>query len=719
MSETYSAGIATAYGSAKRAGYTGSYADFCAAMAAITAPSATASGLPAGSDPTAAYNDGVFAFGIPKGDKGDTGATGPQGPEGATGATGNGIASIAKTATVGKTDTYTITYTDGTTTTFDVTNGEVTEAQMEAELAKKANTSGTYSDLIAGLAEGLNTDEGTTIEEPYNLKVSGGNGREKLNKIVGVSVGWNQLYNKETATNKGITFTNTNGKITPSGQNDGTGNSFFTQNFSGIPAGHKILLLGGVAESLATTIYLYCVSGTSYLRLNSGKTAGIHEKQDDGNFGVTILAATGVDADDYNYTFIPQVCDLTLALGSTIADYVYNLEVGTSGAGVAWLKQHFSKMFGSYQPYDAGSIQSVTGLSAHVMTGFNQWDEEWEVGSINAETGENTLSVNQIRSKNYIPILPETTYYFKVGSYTGTNVKPRYYDANKNYIGIGTTVPYSSTFTTPANAHYFRFGMQDSYGTTYKNDICINIHYDGERDGEYEAYKEWNYPLDDSLTLRGLLKLDASNNLYADGDEYEADGTVERRYGEKTYDGSEEWAESSVAQNVYYLALNTTTFPQLNDPSLQMVSNKYQYAGSGTNATFLDSYSAGVGAWVNTANPTATQRYFYVKDSSISSVADFKASLAANPLTVVFTLQTAGTESADPYTESQIVDGSGTEEFVSTSIVPVGNETFYLTDLKGKLEDLPTIQEAPTTNGTYVLKATVSGGVASYSWVSE
>ena len=53
--------------------------------------------------------------------KGDTGATGPTGQ---TGPTGNGIASITKTATVGLVDTYTITYTNGTTTTFDVTNGE-------------------------------------------------------------------------------------------------------------------------------------------------------------------------------------------------------------------------------------------------------------------------------------------------------------------------------------------------------------------------------------------------------------------------------------------------------------------------------------------------------------------------------------------------------------------------------------------------------------------
>lgn len=57
----------------------------------------------------------VFDFVLPKGDKGDTGNTG---------ANGNGIASIEKTGTSGLVDTYTITYTDGTTTTFTVTNGQ-------------------------------------------------------------------------------------------------------------------------------------------------------------------------------------------------------------------------------------------------------------------------------------------------------------------------------------------------------------------------------------------------------------------------------------------------------------------------------------------------------------------------------------------------------------------------------------------------------------------
>lgn len=74
---------------------------------------------------TGTDEDPVFslAFSGLKGPQGDTGATGETGPQGPTGPTGNGISNITKTGTSGLVDTYTITYTDGTTSTFTVTNG--------------------------------------------------------------------------------------------------------------------------------------------------------------------------------------------------------------------------------------------------------------------------------------------------------------------------------------------------------------------------------------------------------------------------------------------------------------------------------------------------------------------------------------------------------------------------------------------------------------------
>ena len=64
-----------------------------------------------------------------KGDKGDTGEQGEKGDKGEDGTdgkdglAGNGIASIVLTSTSGLVDTYTITFTDGSTTIFTITNG--------------------------------------------------------------------------------------------------------------------------------------------------------------------------------------------------------------------------------------------------------------------------------------------------------------------------------------------------------------------------------------------------------------------------------------------------------------------------------------------------------------------------------------------------------------------------------------------------------------------
>ena len=61
-----------------------------------------------------------------KGDKGDTGSQGEKGDKGdkgEDGADGISIVSIEKTKTEGNVDTYTITYSDGNKTTFTVTNG--------------------------------------------------------------------------------------------------------------------------------------------------------------------------------------------------------------------------------------------------------------------------------------------------------------------------------------------------------------------------------------------------------------------------------------------------------------------------------------------------------------------------------------------------------------------------------------------------------------------
>ena len=125
------------------------------------------------------------------------------------------------------------------------------------------------------------------------------------------------------------------------------------------------------------------------------------------------------------------------------------------------------------------------------------------------------------------------------------------------------------------------------------------------KDGNGNVIAE--YPLDDSLTLRGVAVIDDNNNIKFDGDEYAPDGTVTRKYGIRAYQSGDESLANAITDmtnTVYKLTIPTT-------------------------------------------------------------------------------------ESADPYESLQICDPLGTEEYVTTGIVPVGHETRYPENQVAKLDGLP------------------------------
>lgn len=86
----------------------------------------------------------AFAFSNLKGSQGDTGPT------------GNGIASITKTGTSGLVDTYTITFTNGNTTTFTVTNGQ--DGQGAGDMTKAVYDSDDAVNNAGGIAAYVHDD---------------------------------------------------------------------------------------------------------------------------------------------------------------------------------------------------------------------------------------------------------------------------------------------------------------------------------------------------------------------------------------------------------------------------------------------------------------------------------------------------------------------------------------------------------------------------------
>lgn len=135
----------------------------------VTGMQAVAETLPAGSDATANYSDGVLTLGLPRGVKGDTGETGAQGPTGPTGATGPqgpaGSDGFSPTATVTKTgDTATITITDKYgTTTASVSDGSGADIDVDSALSTTSTNPVQNKVITTALSGKANTADLATV----------------------------------------------------------------------------------------------------------------------------------------------------------------------------------------------------------------------------------------------------------------------------------------------------------------------------------------------------------------------------------------------------------------------------------------------------------------------------------------------------------------------------------------------------------------------------
>ena len=176
---------------------------------------------------------------------------------------------------------------------------------------------------------------------------------------------------------------------------------------------------------------------------------------------------------------------------------------------------------------DSGSLLSFTGTKLKTV-GFNQWDEEWEQGLIDASTGQNTPSTSYCRSKNYMPIMLGIEYFFAPLNKT---LYLRKYDANKQYLRfLQINANSVRTFTMESDVAYIRFCWD---GTTYDNNICINIS-DRSKNGTYEPYHTSTLSLPISTYFPTGMK--SAGSVY---DELTKDKAISR-VGTRTYQSGDE-----------------------------------------------------------------------------------------------------------------------------------------------------------------------------------
>lgn len=296
----------------------------------------------------------------------------------------------------------------------------------------------------------------------------------RFDKIKGNTIAWNQLVQ--------------NGDFS-----DGTtGWHSSSANIESYDGGAKITTTttwGGISSQNVTNISGHKVyyrvlasSNESGLYLGLNNIAGFNQKigslttNKEWYSAISTITSSNVQsivvftqqADKIFYIYCLDAIDLTLIYGS-----------GNEPSTPAQFEADYFKWFGkplTYEPYDEGSLRSVK-ISGIKSVGFNQWDEEWVVGTIDGN-GQYQSSGNRVVAKNFIKVFPNVSYYK-----SNNAAWVYFYDKEKKYISNSDTSP----FTTPSNCCFIKFYTIENYGTTYNNDICINIS-DINKNGTYEKY---------------------------------------------------------------------------------------------------------------------------------------------------------------------------------------------------------------------------------------
>lgn len=173
----------------------------------------------------------------------------------------------------------------------------------------------------------------------------------------------------------------------------------------------------------------------------------------------------------------------------------------------------------------------------------------------------------------------------------------------------------------------------------------------------------------DHTTLRGLFKLDANNNLYADGDEYPSDGNGDVKYAVVDL-GTINWLRNST-YNVYYAPIPGKVEGKTNILSAKYVTVNKRFSD------LLDKEMTGV------SNTLTQNDNINIKDDDYNNVTDFKNAMSGVKL--VYQLATPTTAELTPFTELQNIESGGTEEFIDYGVeqgtrdvaIPCGQESEY------------------------------------------
>ena len=273
---------------------------------------------------------------------------------------------------------------------------------------------------------------------------------------------------------------------------------------------------------------------------------------------------------------------------------------------------------GTPSPSNPLAITGVDKVAIQHIGGYNLWNEQWELGSYWNDTGLPRPLTDRIRCKDAIPVTQNTEIY------TPYDMAFMFYDKNNNILPSVSRTGYSRAdnmyirqsantegkFLIPNGACYMKFYMAQSYGTTYNNDVSINV---PSTDKSYHPY------ISNTVTF-----IDLNGTRYGGYvDVVRGKLVVDKALVE--YDGSsdEDWYLNG-SYGVY-------TMVDSNYRIRNLLVNKYKFSTTKASGSALSNNEC----CLNT--PMAS---FLIRDDNALSVSAFKSALSNLPMQVVFSMVT-------------------------------------------------------------------------------
>ena len=494
--------------------------------------------------------------------------------DGEQGAQGVGIASIAKTSTVGLVDTYTITLTNGNTSTFTVTNGQDGTSDF-AEYLPIDSASGSIASFVDGAKNIPVESLKVNISPVQNLNgqsspYPSGGGKNKallsaetITKPSWYSGGWT-----------GVSLNSNNGITQTRGYQQGAAGGFALP----LAEGEYTISLTYTGTTTACMLYVTSWDGSSQTVIANNQTMSKTDTR-------------------YRYTFTVPSGSQSVAIRPTIytASEPYNLndiQIESGATATVWSPyENICPIYGHTQA-------DVVGCGENL---FDEANADWVEGKGYNADGEIVTASTVKYSELFVPVAPSTEFTLQINRLdtSGRSLNVVEFDKNQNFIQRTTLISnttavgvVSKNWTTQANTYFIRIQMQK----TQANNVALNL---GSTALTYSAYTGTTHTIPFGQTVYG--------------------GSLEVETGVLTVThvivnmGSINWSYSTT--RAYFLGAMTGR--KINSA---MMCSMFPYKGNATDGAMAD--KADMTLWGDN-NGQAIK----IKDSAYTDAATFKTAM--------------------------------------------------------------------------------------------